>query len=271
MARRTDQAHLFAVPPEHDPARLREHEADFTPLGVVRQFLPWLDDHARGGFQLDRVRTFLDLTAGAGAYGQVARELLPNVEQLVAIECRPEELPHLERHYTEVVIDDVLATLRRFAGEGRRFDLIATNPPFTLLADLVPLAFELLERGARLDQRNGHLALLCRTQVFQGERYWTAPDGSPGFLRRWCPYAQVRVGGRVKFRSGANPKTGKPYGADSCDYSHLVWDRWGLEWLHGQLEHDDEAANTPQWETHQLPPLPAEDRAWTIRPGTEEA
>ena len=263
------QTTLFAPPPEHDHARLRAHEADFTPLGVIRQFFAALDEQAMGDFHLDRVRTFLDLTAGAGAYGLVAREALPNVEQLVAIEAREEERPHLERHFTEVHVGDTLAIMQRFADEGRRFDLIATNPPFSLITRIVPLAYELLQPRVRSREpsdrlQDGHLALLCRTQAFQAAEHYD-------FMREWCPFAQLRVGGRVKFRTGLNPKNGKPYGADSCDYSHLVWDRWGLEWLHQQLEHDDEAANTPRWETHQLPPLPAEDRAWTIRPGTEEA
>ena len=249
-----DQGTLFEAPPEFDPARLREHEADFTPLGVVRQFVDWLCARQPNGWSPLACKRILDPSAGAGAYGAVLRARFPRAH-LTAIELRPEERPHLERHYDEVIIGDARVELAKLAEAGRRFDLIATNPPFTLLVDLLKLCLPLLGDDAVL-------ALFGLTQWGQAEDHHETLD-------QHRPFGQARVGGRVRFRSGLNPKTGKPWSADAREYCHWVWSQIG------RLVPVDPDRRVPleheEWFVWQLPPLPAEDRAWTIRPGTEEA
>ena len=81
---------------------------------------------------------------------------------------------------------------------------IATNPPFTLLVDLLKLCLPLLGDDAVL-------ALFGLTQWGQAEDHHETLD-----LHR--PYGQARVGGRVRFRSGLNPRTGRPWSADAREY-----------------------------------------------------
>ena len=243
-----DQAQLFAVPPEHDIERLREHEADLTPAGVVDQFFAWLcDGVSMRPFDASKVEEILDPAAGAGVYGMVARKYFPRA-RFTAIELREEERPHLERWYDEVHIGNALDVLARFAAEGRRFGVISTNPAFTLFGDYARLGKQLLVQDPAAP---GVLALLYLTQWGQAREHWP-------LITETRPSAQVRVGGRVGFRGRGN-------GSDARDYSHYVWSlRQAIT-----LDEEGEVAGV-SWDTHQLPPLPKDARTWTVRPGTEE-
>ena len=256
-----DQGILFTTPPEFDQARLRAFEADLTPEGVVQQFFEWLVESLRPLSEernkdwRPEVSTFLDPAAGSGCYGKVARRFFPDA-RIVGIEIRPEERAYLERAgYDEVIVGDARRVLAELREAGRRFDVIATNSAFSLFPEYVRLCVPLLEPGSYNivggeREPAGTLALLYLSQWGQAAEHWP-------LIEEHCPFSQVRVGGRVKFRTGINPDTGKPWGADSREYCHWVWKPFP-------------SPKVKAWRCYQLPPLEQHDRAWTVRPGTEE-
>lgn len=214
-------------------ARLREFDADHTPRGVVRQGLLALLGGLPRRMRKQPIRV-LDIGAGYGVYGSVWRELRPNVRDvLIAIEAREECVEDLRANgYDEIVI----ARFQDVGSDIGDVDVSIGNPPFSEWTDAVDFALAA-----------GELAF------FLGSSAWGhAQEGWPH-----TPEHQYRVSGRVKFRGPdqLNPKTGKPYGADMRDVSHWEWSRH----VRG---HD-------LWLCHQLPPLPPEDRTWTVLPGTE--
>ncbi len=265
------QATLWELPPEHDTARLREFEVDLTPRGVVRQMIEHILRRwefkwcARPFARDDQPRRFGDLAprvldpcAGAGVFGAELRAALPHAE-LHAIEVRDEEQAGLERHYSHVTIGDAIAVMRTLPlpvafetpeaiNEDRKnplfgergYDLITTNPAFSITHDLVEQALPLLTE-------NGRLILLGRSELFQRQ-------ADEQWLKRFCPLEQWRIGGRIGFR-------GKGGGTDSNDLSWFVWSREGAL---------SEFEELPAWHTVQLPVLPDDCRRWTVRPGTED-
>lgn len=223
-----------------DLERLREFDADFTPTPVVRQVLL----HLRDEMGL-RPRTMLDPCAGGGVFGMVAREVWPHCLR-VAIEPREEELDNLLNHYDFVRRGGVESLeTEHVVGwtEGIGFDLIVTNPAFSLwpgiVDDLVPNL-----------SRFGHLVLLGLCDVLlRGEAGLEVATRRP-------PSNELPIPGAIGFRGpGINPKNGKPWGTDQRSYSWWDWRK------HDGLQ--------PCWLRDPLPRLPSADRRWTVKPGTE--
>lgn len=207
--------------------RMREHEAHFTPRAVVRQGLEWL------ACDLECHPTLcLDPCAGAGVFPMAGRTVWPS-SIWCAVEPRDEEAEHLRRHAHRVHLQRIGAAL----GAGgplfneTSWDLIATNPPFTLAATLVR---ELWPRLAP----DGMLCLYLPSHRMQ--------DGELAQVCAEYPLAAVaRLRGRVSHDPAA--------GTDRVSYAWHVWRR----------DFPD------HWRGYLLPELPAPERRWRVRPGTE--
>lgn len=225
---------------EAELERLRDFEVDYTPGPVAFQGLGW------GAAQLGllgvlfRKMRFLDSSAGAGVFGQQLQRLGHDADAGMrwAVEPRLEERGNLKRHYHEVEscrfedTDDL---------DSEPFDLLGTNPPFSLWMTH-------LERGLDLVCDGGGV-------LFYGAIAWGQSSEGAKTFSRFPPTSCARVTGRVHHRGpGLNPKTGKPWGADQRDVC------WWL-WVKGR------APKT--WTTENLPELPPEARRWVVKPGTE--
>lgn len=121
---------VLTSPEDIDEERLKAYEADFTPPVVVRQCLMYGSQLA--GFNGDPERV-CDPAAGAGIWAAEMRAAWPETD-ITALELRPEERPHLERHADHVVIGNALDYAERGKGD-RWWDLVATNPPFSQFAE----------------------------------------------------------------------------------------------------------------------------------------
>lgn len=246
------QAQLLAIPPEHDPGRLRKFEADFTPTGVVRQL--FVEAGLAELYPGKHVRVLCP-SAGAGVYPMVAREAFGDRAHITAVEIRPEERVHLERWADEVHIGDI----RDVAPRLGEYDLIVDNPPFKELFEVLPT---MLWSHLRChDEMHGRLVLLGLSQWGQSARAHKLREKLEHVLQ---VVSQFRVGGRPAFRTGGD--------TDSREYSHFVWaasdekskakswHRWEpLMWGYGPHF----------WMTQQLEQLPVGQRIWKRRPGTE--
>ena len=227
----------------HD--RLRIHEADLTPPDMAGQAC-W----ALARYLSLRPARILDPTAGAAIFPASAREQWPGVE-LVGCEARIEEEPHLAYNCDRYYIGDFFRIFEDPSGEGG-FDLVLTNPPFTLIPDLLRACLGLVRPG-------GYVAFLCRMTFGDSEE--ADPLFRPPFDLTWS----LEFAGRWRFRVGKNPKNGKPYGVDSVGYRLLVWRRQiGVERAFGTVL------------MRKLDPLPAASRRWRktasglwVKPGTE--
>lgn len=217
--------------------RLRDLEVDYTPGLVARQGLAWGVGHLFGGVR-PHMR-FLDPSAGAGVFGQQLAALGhdPDVGFRWAVEPRIEERGNLKRHYHEV-------ETCRFEDadfDDEPFDLAGTNPPFSLWALI-------LERSLDLVGDDGGVLLY-------GPIAWGQSSDGAKVFARFKPSHCARVVGRVHHRGpGLNPKTKKPWGADSRDVCWWLWSK----------------RDRPRtWSTENLPELPPEARKWVVKPGTE--
>lgn len=231
-----------------DLERLREFEVDYTPGPVVRQGLEWA---LRRLHEVDYITRFsllagfpglrfLDPSAGAGVFGAQLDVLGhdPDHGTRWAVEPRPEERANLRRHYHSVA-SCRFEECNDFDGEP--FDLIATNPPFSLWAQFLVRALDLVSKGGAV--------------VLYGSIAWGQSSEGDGVFARLPPSRCARIVGRVHHRGpGNNPKTGKPWGSDLRDMCWWMWRK-------------DRSPN--MWLTENLPALPAEARRWTVRPGTE--
>lgn len=219
-----------------DHGRMRDHEADLTPGPVVRQALTWIAN-------IHEPTRILDPSAGSGVFGQQARTLWPGAFSW-AVEKRGEEKANLKRHYDEVCTGDFRKVIPGMPHEEEPFDLVATNPPFTLFIHLAEHAFRILPR-------NGVLMLLGLTDVMARARAKVS----------WCrenpPTYELRIGGAIKFRNGINPNTGKPYTADQRSYSWFAW------------EMESRTKPGRGWYCEQLQMLASAERRWSVPPGTE--
>jgi hypothetical protein len=192
-------AQLLSLPrPTRRPKEWDRYEAYFTPLPVVMQglrsiasLLPRVIDPGRG-----RPFLILDLGAGAGGFGQVARDLWPEAE-LVAVEARASEAVHLRRHYDHVIIDD--ATTCRLPSA----DLVVSNPPFSL-------ARRLAERGLDVVRPGGLVPFLTR-------QTWGDADDVEELLRLRPPAVEMTIGGRVSMAAACEDTK------DHFGYQWLVW------------------------------------------------
>lgn len=213
--------------------RERDFEVDYTPGPVVRQGLTWLANYcAADGHQ---PMTMLDPCAGAGVFGQQATRVFGTDIYSLGIEPREEERENIVRNYSLFATMTAEAYAMRF---GQRPDITATNPPFSLWPEILRLY---LPRS--------------RWVMLYGTISWGCSDAGAEIFRNTPPFACARVVGRVHHRGpGLNPETGKPWGADQRD---VCW------WLfrHGNTH--------PAWATENLAPLPADERRWIVKPGTE--
>ncbi len=218
-----------------DPQRLRDHDADFTPIAVVLQWLIYLRDQV--GLEPKRI---LDPSAGAGAFGRCARVVWPDAK-LTAVEIRWEEIDTCRKHYDGTFIQDFLEWTNTYE---EPFDLIITNPPFKFWE-----AF--LRRSLELAAPDGYISFLGLNGI--GQR---SEDGTKMF-EEIAPIRQSRIQGSLGFRDmdGLNVK-GKPNGTDLRDYS----------WWTFQPEDTGPGA----WLGENLPRLDTPLRQWRKRrPGTE--
>lgn len=241
------QEHLLPIPPEHDPERLRKFEADFTPLGVVRQMyergclLTAIDRRNR----MKMTTTVVHPNAGCGAYAAALKPLVKDYAvRQVCIEIRPEEREHLLRWTNEVAIGDAISTLSLLPDES--VDIVADNPAFSMIEPLLEALVPKMRLG-------GYVVFLGLSQWGQSA---ATIEALHKLANRGLPLVeQWRVGGRIKFR-------GKGGGADAREYSHWVFQR--------REPGVFRTVSWPRWMATQFPELPACDRQWSVRPGTEE-
>lgn len=226
--------------PDHD--RLRRFDADFTPGPIVRQGLVELRKLFVGRYDY-----ILDPSAGAGVFGQQARELWPDAH-LTGVEPRQEETPYLERHYCSISTMRFNEWVECQGSSAFPVGLLATNPPFSLFPEFVELGHEVVDRAGAI--------------VLLGLSTWGQSAEGVELFNRFPPALQLRIGGRIGFRGpGNNPRTGKPWGVDQRDYSWWVW-------TPGMRPRAFNGARC--WNTMQLPVLPTAQRTWRVKPGTEE-
>jgi predicted RNA methylase len=219
---------------EMDLARLRDYEVDYTPGPVAQQGLAWALRVLSMSYASQR--RVLDPSAGAGVFGQQLRPML-HEPFMWAVEPRFEEKGNLKRHYDEVEA----CAFADADFDDEPFDLIATNPPFSLWTDF-------LERALDLIHDDGGVLLY-------GSIAWGQSSEGAKVFEQHRPSNGARIVGRVHHRGpGVNPKTGKPWGADSRDSCWWLWRK----------------RHTPRtWTTENLPELPPEARRWVVKPGTE--
>lgn len=244
-----EAARLAAELVQHD--RMRIHEADLSPPDMAGQSC-WAIETVMGGRWDDKgPDRILDPTAGAGCFPMAARAQWPNATEIYGIEARAEEEAHLDHHCTAYDIGDFFA---QDLEPG--FDLIITNPPFSLIVDLLPRCLELVRPG-------GLVAFVCRLtwgDKPEADRLWRPPFALTSIFE---------FAGRWRFRVGVNPKTGKLYGVDSVGYRLLVWRR-------AEGPRPEPQARVLSFPGHRLDPLPAACRRWRkteaglwVKPGTE--
>jgi len=231
-----------------DRARWSAYDADFTPVGVARQGLAAVQLFDARGRPIERPRpapaSIWDPAAGAGGFGQVAREMFPDTV-LVATEVRGEERPHLEHHYDHVSIGEFAAGYP-IAG---RPSLVITNPPWSAWTELVELVSPMIEAGSVLSL----LGPVSWCSSFE-------PAGGLDVMSRiGAPMLELRIPERIKFRRGINPRNGQPYGSDNRMCAWWVWMRRPKR----------KPKQLLQWSTFVLPRLPKAEYEWIVRPGTE--
>jgi hypothetical protein len=241
----TEQQALLGDEHDRHTARLRQHEADFTPYHVAEQPLLYLRDKL--GFT---PRAVIDPSAGAGVYCKAVRTVWPRAD-VYAIEPREEEHVHLQR-WAHIASASTLQEWMADVADHYRgaFDLMSTNPPFTMMADFAAAGREL---GCE------KTLLLGTNDWFQRGEEKLETARTLGLLEALS--RQLLIPGAIDFRGGAiNPRNGKPFGADAKSYSNWLWD------LH---------ACTPEgerWVVEVLPRLCGQQRKWRgQRPGAEAA
>lgn len=234
----SDQAQLTLDGPEPiSEERRAEFDVDRTPRAIARQTYEAI------AAELPPVRRILIPAAGSGPWAQEARERWPKAE-ITAVEIRAEERPQLAQHSDHVITGDIretLTSLRCRVDRHGPLDLIADNPPFSLVS----------AAGGRKSQAEALRAFVANLRPLLAPRgllalYWLSDLGqrATGAEARalWDlhrPLYQMRVQ-PVEHREGR--------GVDLRSYSVWVWDREpkpGRPWL--------------AWD---LPPLAKAERRW---------
>lgn len=252
-----------------DAGRARAFEVGLTPEPVVEQFAEFLRRayylHAgRSSFGIWRTPlAMLDPSAGAGVFGRVFGRVFPELRRVVGVEARPEEAPNLRRNYTQHLVARFEAALPELRGmfpvpeepdpyvddpidpDARTgFDLIATNPPFSLIAPDADGRSWLDDLLSLLDDR-GWLFLLLPSDTFQRKDHewpWLIEKGT-----HRVPRVVYRIPGRIAFLGGSS--------TDHRTYSWFGWEQ-------------GRSFTAPQsWQTFTLPPLPPAAKRWRTRPG----
>lgn len=231
---------------QHD--RMRLHEADPSPPDMAGQACWSMAKYIPG---CAHVRRVFDPTCGAGCFPQAARRQWPGSE-IVGCEARCEEEPHVAHNCDRYYMGDFFRAPPELL-QPASFDLVITNPPFSLIPLLLPRCLELTKLG-------GYVAFVCRLTF--GDR-----KESDALWR--APYQLMNVhefAGRWRFRVGLNPKTKKPYGVDSVGYRLLIWHKPSLV----------DAVYRDDIQYRRLELLPANCRRWRktksglwVTPGTE--
>lgn len=230
---------------QHD--RMRVHEADLSPPDMAGQACWALARY----LPCPPPRRILDPTAGAGCFPMAARAQWPGAH-ITGCEAREEEERHLEAWCDAHHMGDFFC----FAEDGeddKSFDLVITNPPFSLIPLLLPACLSLVRPG-------GHVAFVVRLT------YGDNPETDATWRRPFLLLHAFEFAGRWRFRTGLNPKTGKPYGVDSVGYRLLVWTKpASFSGVHRE-----------DIQYRRLDPLPATSRRWRktrgglwVKPGTE--
>ena len=236
---------------QHD--RMRVHEADLSPPDMAGQACWALARY----LPCPPPRRILDPTAGAGCFPMAASAQWPDAH-ITGCEARFEEEKHLEAWCDVHHMGDFFS----FAEDGeddKGFDLVITNPPFSLTPQLLVACLGLVKPG-------GHVAFVCRLT------YGDNPESDATWRRPFLLTHAFEFAGRWRFRVGNNPNKrtpkhpeGKPYGVDSVGYRLLVWRRPPA---HGTYRDDIQY--------RRLDPLPAACRRWRktrgglwVKPGTE--
>lgn len=228
-------------------ARLREREADFTPRPVAREVLRWYFDHVLRiqaidwrGFYLTIARgsvvsgpfkalRILDVGAGAGVWASEVRRLIDVLGfpvHITAVELDADEAPHLRRHADEVIIDEWRVFAEQCEREGRRFDLVIGNPPFSQ-ARAQPNPDHKTRGVSEYLVETSMPATLMRIAgavlLYLTQQTWTKTASGYEVRRAYPPAFAVDVPGSVSHRTGINPENGKRYGGDSIPYSASLW------------------------------------------------
>ncbi|MBL9102142.1 MAG: hypothetical protein JNL82_14355 [Myxococcales bacterium] len=214
---------------------LAEHEADYTPVGVALQLLAALHEEvdaqrSRGAFKPERI---LDPSAGSGCWGRAARALWPDA-YIIGVEPRASERENILAAYDEA---HTMYCAEYLATGPESFDLVATNPPFSVAfgaGTFWPIEF--LRAG--ILHAESFVMLYGLSQWGQGNRSSTP-------MQAWSPWMQFRLGGRVGHRG------------DGCNdlREYCGWS-WSAE--DGRLRR-----HLPSWRTIQLPVLDAPLRRWS--------
>jgi hypothetical protein len=237
---------LFDTVPTADEAHddQREREEDTTPRGVVRAILEqawpeakiWLRPPAR-------CLRVLDVCAGFGVWASELRRLaaLLGVDVwITGVELDPCKREHLAKWCDEVVIGQWIEAL------GNDYDLAIGNPHFSALTS---------SGDGATDSMPEILLRLCpRVLLFHQEQSFQKSKDGCRIWHATQPRQTIHVPGSVRFRNGTNPKTGKPYGADSRCYQATLW----------AAGHRGPASSV------MLPWLSSEARRWHLPPGSED-
>ena len=237
--------------------------AAYTPLPVATACLeagmPAAVRTAHGYRRPHGPLRILDVCAGAGGWSEALLNLWLSVKgstrrdlHITAVELDPRERAHLERWCDRVIIDDWTAALRH------EYDVVIGNPDFALLRAPSDGA-----GGYDVERSMPAQLLAVAPAVLLFSRLGTWSKDGPGVaVRRVYPAAVAwEVPGSIHFHAPgtlslkARKKDGTPQvmGADQHSYAAFLW--W--------------SGHTGPTVCDILPDLPAEDRRWTVRPGTE--
>lgn len=215
-------------------ARWDEHEACFLPLPVALQGVQAIRSHLH---VLDDA-CIADLGAGAGSIGVALRTVFPGAH-IVAVEPREEEVPHLLPKYDELFVGDAQqhATMRAGRSATHDYDLVVSNPPWSIWGDVWDCAWSMVRPGGYV--------------VMHGPSTWGHSDEGSEYIDVFDehpPLQQWRVRGRVAYNGGG--------ATDNRKVSWWVWRAGAPASVHG-------------WWTTNLEALSSEERRWRVRPGTE--
>jgi hypothetical protein len=288
------QASLWGSAGRTDSAEVLESfEVDYTPVGVAVAWLlalaelyslPTLLQPARRGIgrrwrraaPRRRLR-ILDPSAGSGVFGRAALAVFGGDALLVAVEPRESEREGLLDIYDHVHTGTLEGWLALVSASDERpaFDLVVTNPPFS--------AFE--SGWAWLDIRAAGLLAPGAIVAMVGLSQWGQGEASGEVIGRWCPDAQLRIGGRIAYRPKGSrrwveiPRKRRTPGGpshewrenstDTREYALWCW-RNGLAASRAIAVFAGRRSTAKSWQTLQLEVLPPELREWKADavPGT---
>jgi len=168
-----------------------EHDKYFTPTWLVEAFFENYKNPIVCALdaEVDEWPRVLEPACGSGSIVEVLQGLWPRRSRISFFDIAPEP------DFPVPAID----FLEHKEGE---YDLIITNPPYTL-------AEEFVEHGLSLLSEKGRLALLLRVNFFAGQARY-------GWLSKHMPKECYVTCRRPNFR-------GK--GTDSTEYAWFVWEK----------------------------------------------